>query len=177
MKVANPRIIRLAGLVGGSIIEPGDGELIFPPLLTNVTEVGDPVTRGYASSQDAQVPALMTQSFMRQRFSGVAGALAQAATLMVTVGKGLWHFHWATTFSFSGTTNVGQSPAALIFDDIDTNNFEVCVYPNLLGTHSNSGDFVIALERDGFAWRIRTATTIAADNLFIGASVIGKRLM
>ena len=184
MKLSNPRLIRTGGLVGGAIVEQGDGELILPPVLQQTVEIGDPIARVYGSAQALPTGANQTeQSFCKSGFVSVVGAGGGSSNQLAFPGKGVWRFDWTACHGFFGTNNAAVK-SYFGMQDVDVNVTEVCSFPNIGPTQSQqNGSFTISLERRDSAalytllFLVTSAATVALDGLFINGWVYGKRLM
>ena len=176
MKLSNPRLVRHAGFVGGAIIEPGDGELIFPGIIQQTVEIGDPLSRVYSSAQALPLGGNQTeQSFFKNAFISVTGVGGGSGITFAFPGKGIWRFDWTLCHAFFGTNNAGVK-STFQMSDPDGNASDIAAFPNVIGTSQITGSFTLSLDRVNFGFALNTSATIAADGLFINAHVYGKRI-
>jgi len=86
---------------GGAIVDPGDGELILPPILQPVIELPAPLFTLRTPTGTINTPTIF------QGVSAAAGVSAGFTTTLMTLATGIWHLDLYFRWMFTGTTNFG----------------------------------------------------------------------
>lgn len=175
MRVANPRLLRLATLMKGAIVEEGDGELILSPYTEISSQVQSPINRVFGTAQ--AFPTLIDDTFAKSDVLNGAGVAALATTDFATMSKGVWSFEISVAFAFTGTSDVGKSSGLSLIDP-DANAYAVPEFAHINGVdHAMFQVLHLALQRDGFFFRLTRGATIAGDFVSIAGAVNGRRLL
>jgi hypothetical protein len=171
MRIPNPRLVRLAGLSRGAIVEPGDGELEIPAVLQPLVEIPSPTAKVLGSG------LTYADSFITGFNTSATGAQAGATTPIAIFTKGLWRITWTIDAMFTGTSSAVNNSGINIVDPTAS------VTPLRRLTHitghqiADQGDFVILMQDDG--WRLDHVfgVTIAGDFLTNDVCLMSARMM
>lgn len=176
MRVANPRLIRLAGLAKGAIVERGDGELIVSPLIQPVIELVSPVSRTFGVGQAVPVGNL-DDSIVKGVSDNISGAAAANVVDTVTLAKGLWLIKIHSSFAFFGTRNLARL-SSVYLGDPSTNNAILIPFQHMPSVAQN-GEWQGLLMFDNDGWRIGQARdiTVALDEITITSSISCFRVL
>jgi hypothetical protein len=173
MRIPNPRLIRLASLVRGGILEEGDGELVIPGLLQPVTSLASPIN----TVTTATPATLIDDSFYNWQQVSKVGIQVAATLTMVSMTKGMWEFEITSAFNFSGTSAPSNS-AYLLIQDPDSTQAPMVLFQILNGFQQQYfSRFRMIFQRDNFLFAIATPPTVGGDNLFIGFGINARRLL
>jgi hypothetical protein len=176
MRFPNPRLLRIGAVTGGYIAEPGDGELVVPPVLQPVMDLSEPISvcfsNGVAPPSPLQFSAVKSEVFAR------AGAGAAANTAVVTIGKGLWNIDINYAHGFTGTTNVATNASALELVDPANNAAELHQHFHITGQFFGySYTLKLLADRDGWALRLSAGATVAGDALFMQVCCVLRKIL
>ena len=171
MIIPNPRLVRLAGLTRGAILEDGDGELIVPAIIQPVATLESPMNR------TVPVTGIIEDSFAIHLTSVIVGAFGSGFVgTSGTLAKGKWRLEWTCSMGFTGTTATGNASFFCLIDP-DTNQARIASLPHITGRNlALSGDLEFTFQRDSFSLQLFAATTIAGDVLTQDFFVNARRL-
>ncbi len=170
MRIPNPRLIRLGGVVGGSIVERGDGEQIISPLIYRNVEIPSPLNKNVPSLGGTFDDTFSVSSRLAQ-----AGAVAGQALTICTFKKGLWKLYFVMQAQFTGTSDVTK------FDTLQLNDPDGQQTAIITMTHLNGQsvfeniELPFVFQRDGFNVTQVTGTTIVGDNLANNIALVACR--
>jgi hypothetical protein len=178
MRVPNPRLIRLAAVTRGAILEQGDGELLVTPVMQPVIELVSPIPKVYPNSTfgGTQEDSFYLGSRLTQ--VGVVAGLTNSA--LVLMSRGAWVLEVSATFGFVATVAQPTILFGLILSDPAGNNADLIGIP--WGTTPNSMVTMtrvlhVSFQVDGFSIGINSPTTAAGESLGISYSVNARRIL
>jgi len=176
MKVSNPRLVRIGGLVKGAIVEPGDGTLDVSPSSSQIVELPSPIDKCLvAPVGSAAIP--WDDTVLTSAVESHTGALAQGNQNIIFFSKGAWKLYISSSFFFTGTTNTGVNSSLLLIDP-DAVGVALYGWGHITGAQ-NSFDKVlpVVFQRDGWSLQLKTGATVAADNVWNYATVLASRVL
>ncbi len=178
MRIANPRLIRLAGTTQGAIIERGDGELIVSPLHQPVLDLAGPISRVTLNQVVGAVGAIWADSFMVNFREGIAGVSVQNASQIINnLLRGMWKFQISATFQFSGTTNAPNS-TRLVLIDLGARNLPLVDFGHITGAQmTKETSFDLFLQDDNWSLEYIRDATVAADALFASITLNARKIL
>lgn len=171
MRVNSPALSRIGGIVGGAIVEPGDGDLQIPPVLQPLVEIPGPINSFIAPS------GTQRDSYAASQTRLVSGVAATTVFSLGVLGKGLWKLAINFQGAFIGTSNLTGSSQLRIVDP-DSNLFALLAYPHITGQPSSQFiDQWWAFQRDGFEIQLVQLVTVGGDLLALNASVHASKFV
>jgi hypothetical protein len=182
MRIPNPRLIRLAGLTKGAIVEGGDSELIVTPVLQPIIELSSPIDRVFTA---AQVGGTADDSILIEARSKLTGIQAAATADILTFSRGLWILELGGVFIFNSTTTQNSDSSYLAIVDLGGNICNLIEFPHQnIGAAGAGVQWTLArrvqlnFQRDGFILRFRQGAMVAAgDILAVTFSINALRLL
>jgi hypothetical protein len=175
MRFPNPRLLRIGAVTGGYIAEPGDGELALPPVLQPVCDLSEPISVCYTAGVVAPVP--ITFSCIKNDLVVRGGAGAASVLTLLNLGRGLWNVDINTAFGFIGTTATANDSGVQLIDP--ANNVAQLTHMFHFNAQHTHFSFTLKLcaDRDGYILALRCGTTVGADNIFISAAVVARKIL
>jgi hypothetical protein len=180
VRIPNPRLLRLAGLTKGAIVEQGDGELIVSPVQQPIIELASPINVVVASPNTlGSTLAPWDESFFIHSREGVGGIFAATTRDLVTLARGAWEFECEVSYSWNLASVTSFSGLYLIDPDgIVSSIVEFAHQVAGLQFAAVERELHLELQRDGFILRFfRAATTAAPDTASLMVSVNGRRIL
>jgi hypothetical protein len=175
MRIPNPRLQRIASLVKGAEIEPGDGELILTPLIQPIIELTSPVNKVIAPG--ITISGTFDDSFFKFERSAAAGISAGGSFLIVTIAAGAWEFEIESVFQFSGTNNQAAVSQINLLDP-DGVQAPIFEWANMTSANMMGHARIrITFQRDGFQWQIVRSATVGGDLINLNCSINAKRIL
>ena len=175
MRIPSPRLVRLASLVGGGILEAGDAELLISPVIQPAIEVPAPTDKVYGTGTLAPSP-LSDSGFKSEAISQI-GAQAAVNTLIFNFLKGIWRLTCTASVMFTGTT-ASSAYMGLNLVDPDSVAANLMAWPQITGLQqSNRLDVTIVFQRDNFQVRLACGATVAGDILSLDGQCFARRLV
>jgi hypothetical protein len=180
VRAPNPRLIRLAGLTRGAIVEQGDGELLVSPLQQPIIELASPLNIVTPSPNILGTTANpLDESFYIESKEAVNGIVVATTRQLVTLAKGAWELECGVSYSWnlaSFTTFSG-----LYLKDPDTNQAAMVEFSHQVAGLQFAAverEFHLIFQRDGFQLIFfRAATSAAGDNASLHVSINGRRIL
>lgn len=175
MRLSGIRLSRLAGLVRGAILEPGDSELQVPGVLQPSISLAGPlnaVTSNFGTATDPATDTCFSNSALSQ-----AGVGAGLGTTLVFLARGPWELIWHFSAAFAGTSNMSNAQQLMLLDpgSVQATLAELASDPNQV--ICVNGVLRVIFERDAFAIRHTIPATVAGDSVRSTASVLCRRLI
>jgi hypothetical protein len=170
MRIPNPRLLRIAGLTEGSIIERGDAERILTPLLQPVIELPSSIGARQSVGSTFKDSGIVTTG------ASIAGAVAGVNTDLVFLTKGCWRIRIFFDGQFQGTSSLTTSAISIL----DPNLVSA---PLLQFAHFNptsyfpEADFVVMFQDDNWKFAMNVGTTVALDLLRLSVSIVVNKLL
>jgi hypothetical protein len=172
VRISNPKLIRLSGVVRGAIIVPGDGELELPGVLQPTIELSSPIDKVVAAGFVGE------DSFIASQIFNTSGVQAAQSVIICTFQRGVWSLDLSCDGGFTGTTNVLiASPFdSLVLLDPDALPTALFVLPRISGAVlAWQGLYRFVFQRDGFQLQLNAQARVAADNFFLHANVNARK--
>jgi hypothetical protein len=166
VRIPNPRLVRLGGVSGGAIVEPGDGELIVSPLLQPVLELSSPLDTLYINSvlpTGQQQDSFFVQ--FRTTAGGVVGAVSQ---VMATFSRGAWILECTTTFQWVNAATIDRR-FGLFMGDPAGAGFAALLSANMMQPGGNlfmRRELRVVIQRDGFFLTLQAGATAGAGDAY-----------
>ncbi|SRR6266581_1833180 len=163
MRLLSSIFQQLASGKKGVILEPGDGELVIPPVLQPITELPGPWTGPAPAGINQQTSTL--QIAVTQLGANAGGNTDSG----VVLGAGIWRIKGFASIQFSGTVNTGSLVSAGIAlpNAVDTLLVESLRLYSSPFTQQIPFDVLIHLISNGTFARISTPATVALDALTV----------
>ena len=176
MRIANPRLIRLAGLAKGAIIERGDGELIVSPLIQPVIELVSPISRVFNVPQAVPTSQFVDDSIIKASLDSVVGASAGLVADAMVLAKGLWLIKIHASFGFFGTRNVARI-SSIYLGDPASNTAQLIPFVHHAGVQAGEWQGLVMFDNDG--WRLGQArdASVALDEITLASSISAFRVL
>ncbi len=171
MRLRSSLFQRLAVGQGGAIMEPGDGEMLLPPVLQPVAVIGGPLSGIGTLSSGA-----MEQSVLKGHHNFSIGVTAALSNDLVTLASGIWEINLNWRLHFSGTTDGTKTSRLLIADpdgDVEGLMFGGFFSGVQLSDHLK---FVISFDRSGWIFRLTRDALIAGDTADVSATIVALKL-
>jgi len=174
VRLPNPRLVRLAGMQKGAIVEKGDAELVLSPLVQPIIELAAPV---------AAFPALaVTQedSFITGTGSNITGIQAGVTTVLATLNRGVWILELYLAASIVMVTNQGILSYGIRLLDPAGAASVILLGHNMAVTHTLAQQRRLQLAIQTDLWvlqHVLPATANAGDAVSLSSQVNARRLM
>lgn len=184
MRITNDRLQQLARIPSQQLEhDPRDSIITFPPVVTGVMDLSDPIRRflntsaaAAGSSADPVQESVML--FDAVDLSGVQGLDTRNIAFFTA---GLWHLQIAKRFSFTGTTNLAKTQLLQLTTTADL-GVVVATVPIDKQLFITGAGF--SFVRDMWlpmlsAWTLVTVTTntVAGDELHSMTSIVARRFI
>ena len=179
MKIPNPRLVRLAGLTRGAIIEQGDAELVVPPYLQPVVRLGAPVDKSNPTLPIGAGPPFQEESFLYSTAVAQVGVNAGGSFDAATLARGSWEMDFHAVFFFVGTGN-GLNQSLVYIIDPDGGIFGLIIFQHFTinaMVASRMSAVPLIFQRDGFRLGHSRSATVAGDVLGFNVSIVARRTM
>lgn len=171
MRLPNSTLQRIAAATHGSIMEPGDGELIVDPVLLNTGILGAPI---HSLVSD---PARVTSTHIDVAAIQGTGATAAQNATVITLGAGIWYLQLSFTAFFTGTTDVNSQDSLLLVDPAG-NSRALFQAPHGASAFSKifERSMWVVLPTDDWLLRISHDAIIAGDSVAVRGSCFATKL-
>ena len=153
-------------------MEPGDGEMTVPPVLTPVTEIFSPIENLLT------VPLLSQDTWLLNSVLQGAGVSAAQSANFPTFASGRWDLDLTMTIQFSGTSNI-NSQAQLGLNDplVSTQNiFNAAMIAGGAGGLVFHQTLRMLFLVDGWRFVHSTPALVLGDVMFTAVTVYARRV-
>lgn len=171
MRLPNSTLQRIAAATRGSIMEPGDGELIVDPVLWNTGILGAPI---HSLVSD---PAIVTSTHIDVAAIQASGVSGSQTAAVITLGAGIWHLQLSVTAIFTGTTDVNSESGCSLVDP-SGNARALFSAPHVASASAKiyERSMFLVLPTNSWILRISHDATVAGDNVAVRGSCLATKL-
>lgn len=171
MRLPNSTLQRIAAATSGSIMEPGDGELIVDPVLWNTGILGAPI---HSLVSD---PARVTSTHVDNAAIQATGATGSQTAAVITLGIGIWYLQIAVSMNFVGTTDMNsESTCSLVDPSGNARALFSAAHFNSPVTRVFTRDMFIVLPTNDWIIRISHDAIAATDTVAVRGSCFATKL-
>jgi hypothetical protein len=180
MRIPNPRLLRLAGVSRGAIIEAGDGELIVTPVMQPVLELTSPLNKVFPNTVPTANGTLQEDSVFVEGRNQINGVQALTTTQIALFARGAWILEAKLVMQALLGATQNADFGGLLLADPDGNTVD------LLTAAFGPVNFYltavrvihVTFQRDNFAlFHRQPAMANAGDFLFLNTSCNCRRVL